>query len=135
MTVRRLWRGHPVSSVAHPERPWWRLHVKQELQGGFLPTETKGWLRSDGAFAYGADAEERMAEHDALHPLPAPEPLCGQVWQNEHGTELLVTKVWRGERFLRVWFDGEEWDDDWPPEGMHLVAGSFSPWSNTGDSE
>jgi len=127
------WRGHPGHPKAHPERPWWRRHEREEALGGFLPSKSVGWIHPHGVFAYGSDAEVVMAEYDKTHPIECPEPRCGQVWQNDSGDEMLVTKVLICVEEKLVYFNGRAWEGPWPPPSMCLVSGTHSPWKNTGE--
>lgn len=121
-----VWKKYPQPEDSHPNRPWWKRDVNGEL---------RGWTREDaGAFAYGEDALESMAEFDRENPLPIPPPKCGQVWVR--GTsEKLITRVEKveghegGAPSTYVWAGTDRYAGTWPPEGYSLVHGPFSPWT------
>jgi hypothetical protein len=126
-----VWKKYPQDEDAHPERPWWKRDVTGEL---------KGWSRRDaGAFAYGEDALESMAEFDAENPPPAPPPKCGQVWVSE-SSEKLITRIERVDNGgptvnTYVWAGTDRYAGTWPPEGYSLVYGPFSPWTSTRETD
>ena len=135
---RLLWKGYPQQEGANvdADRPWW-VQQERELPAAGEPVPVKGWLHPSGAFAFGADAEEAMAQYDEEHPLPPPPPKCQQVWV-EGNSEKSITRVERvdgreGEaKRVYVWAGAERYAGDWPPEGYVLAYGPLSPWAPTG---
>lgn len=115
------WHGYPQHPDAHPERPWWR-----RMSSGL------GWERVDNR-ALTRD-NQALPVMDAMNPMSAPPPRCGQVWvwdgNGEYrtiadGTEAMVVGVQMGRP---VWPASHPNQAGWPPSGAVLVAGPFSPW-------
>ncbi len=123
---------------AIPTRPWWSvIRVADEpVRTTFPPRyllccqRTDGvetgmnWWGQSGSQTVPKDVLEQMAQIDKDHPLPVPEPRCGQVWAFPDGpagwgkgSDQLVTHV------------NHEPDPDWPRKGGVLVAGPLSPWA------
>ena len=120
------------------ERPWWR-----RVEDGW--TRRDGWTLNGNvgepptAFAREvlgpwytttADVVAKLDAFDREHPLPAPEPACGQVWVWPGGAERMIVAidewpVWGGR--------GVSWGGhrECPPPGAVTVAGPGSPWANT----
>ena len=130
------WHGYPQHPDAHPERPWWRL-----VERGF---RREAWTRLDGLThdCWGQDTSEHLGRLDAAHPLPAPEPRCGQVWvvpERKPGRgpwAMMVGGAWRldGERHYRwAWMPVGAETSEWPPPGAVLVAGPGAPWAPIGE--
>ena len=72
-----------------PDRPWWTARrVDGVVLTSWPPIEPFQWFRCDGLAGptFSAHAgelvvnEAGLAAIDAAHPLPAPEPMPGQVW-------------------------------------------------------
>lgn len=158
--------GHPD---ALPERPWWRdTHTPVEPVPPIeyppppWPTMTAGiggatsdrprdpryprhpYVRTDGAVVYvdaNASRLDVLAAYDRAHPLPVPEPACGQVWVWPEG-EAMIGSVsaregvcWCGSMLVKSGpFRGPP-DAPWPPPGAVLVAGTHSPWADTTKEE
>lgn len=76
--------------------------------------------------------EEAMVYADHVRPLPAPPPLCGQVWEWPDGEQHMVGRVHATSGATMA--NGPYYaTHDWPPEGAILVAGPGShgrdiPW-------
>lgn len=132
-----LWNGYDQHPDAHEERPWWRLLRREVLMSGDVDED---WERSDGGLCGAVDCpneHERtamLARYDAAHPLPAPEPRCGQVWvwsdaSPWRGLEMTVVAV----TGAGVFFGGraDPWAGSWPPPSAVLVAGPGAPWAPT----
>ncbi len=132
-----LWHGYPLGEGSDRERPWWHR------------TEF-GWRRMDGAYTalpknwkelgtFTAVVRGLLARVDRDHPLPAPPPRVGQVWLAlagrgclEHSVHGMVTNVRDGGAMY--WLSGmDKGQEEWPPEGMVLVAGPLSPWAPMGE--
>ena len=134
------WHGYPQHPDAHPERPWWRKMVTS-WERRIRTAHEKGpdpgslsWLRDDGA---ALPDHESLEAYDTEHPLPAPEPRCGQVWVSG-SDERMVTALHHGMAYLNGQpyasrFDGRP--APWPPPGAVLVAGPGSPWAPMGDTK
>jgi hypothetical protein len=142
------WHGYSQHPDAYPERPWWRRWIGPPHA---RPGES-GWLRADGVFTIGDDGY--LAARDTAHPLPPPEPRCGQVWVTPSGVESMVQMVWPNgagtrtidlpdhhffwpadpERPNSCWGSAPETltTADWPPPGAVLVAGPGAPWAPMG---
>lgn len=76
------YHGYPQHPDAHPERPWWRKLWQRRGNGSL---EHIAWQRiRDRATVSVLEVRQArfdvLAHHDLEHPLPAPPPLCGQVW-------------------------------------------------------
>lgn len=113
------WHGYPQHPSAHPDRPWWRKKPE-----GY-------WLRIDGEQSvYGRKPESAMATLDHEHPLPPPEPRCGQVWRFREGHQAMVAYV-RPDGSCAFAGAGEAFaaKEPWPYPGAVLVAGPGSPWA------
>jgi hypothetical protein len=150
------WHGYPQHPDAHPERPWWRLHkstpwvrsddwtvARRSDPESVLPgAVSRSWTPA-GEPGPSAPTEELLALIDRMHPLPVPEPRCGQVWVLVAGDvhdEALVVQVIRhsglpyevvfgdGETQRLRRQDGEVNPKAWPPLGV-LVAGPGAPWA------
>lgn len=140
------WHGYEQHPDAHPERPWWRRVVT-------AISETPGWERAPDSYfiadddaadpevlasindwsAFAAEVGPALARIDAEHPLPAPEPRCGQVWTDGEVDNLVTAVVRSPLRGVAVAF-GPQWHDygaAWPPSGAVLVAGPGAPWQDT----
>jgi hypothetical protein len=127
------WHGYPQHPDAHPERPWWR------------PISSMRWRRTDGRISravcwpdaldedeaevvHAQDVCDELARLDTAHPLPPPEPRCGQVWVlPDVATHCTVIGVQDGAGYYvdprgvhRM---------PWPPPGAVLVAGPGAPWA------
>mgnify|MGYP001580233120 CR=1 FL=1 len=138
-------KRYGYSADVVPERPWWR-----SAPNGHGP----GWQRTDGLTARGSSGEPISAfgreclgpwfasgaqilayldTHDLAHPLPAPEPACGQVWIYPLGMEALLFAVCEAEGPGGAYTDIKRNEpgrithhrgtDEWPPPGAVLVAG------------
>lgn len=132
-----LWHGYPQKGEAHTDRPWWVKHEKS-LAGALAPVGVKGWLHPSGAFAFGDDAEEVMAQYDVENPLPPPPPKCNQVWVKNGSSEKSITRVEKvegGEERVYIWTGADRYSGEWPPEGYVLAHGPLSPWAPTGEEE
>jgi hypothetical protein len=136
------WHGYPQHPDAHPERPWWR------------PISSMRWRRTDGRISRAACVCDELARLDTAHPMPPPEPRCGQVWVTLTGVESMVQMVYSngaGTRTIDLpdhhffWPPDPERPDscwgsapetlttaDWPPPGAVLVAGPGAPWAPMG---
>lgn len=159
------WHGYPQHPDAHPERPWWRrdrsamvrsdgvaltsIHDRNYAETFGHPFDERG-MREDGE-SY-ADATARI---DREHPLPAPPPMCGQVWVWLSGFAATVQAVDpTGMSAPRGMSDGPgvvwpctipapvqhgpylgAWTPAalWPPPGAVLVAGPGAPWADTSE--
>lgn len=112
------------------ERPWWRsLHA---VHGGMV--NFGRYRRADGAEVGAEDAAE-LAAYDAAHPLPAPPPMCGQVWADALATYAIAAVV-RGVPLVDAGA-GLEPLEQWPLAGAVLVAGPTPygrdvPWAPPG---
>lgn len=79
---------YPQHPDAHPVRPWWRyVHGAgyTRVDGKATAVETiGGWITHEaadiGVSPLFHHETEAMDAYDAAHPLPCPEPACGQVW-------------------------------------------------------
>jgi len=131
---------YPQHPNAHPERPWWRAgsgwHRRDGARvwfedGRSLVGPGPGWWSQaeEADFIQHADCDAALSYVDAAHPLPAPPPLCGQVWVLPNGEHGLVTSVVGGLVTLGATSYPEEL---WPPGGAVLVAGPGSPWAPAG---
>lgn len=154
-----LWHGYPQHPDSHPERPWWRERRNGE------------WTRADGLVVYIAQTEEdvvwraltsgfvsseiigttdemtsseAMARIDREHPLPAPEPRCGQVWVHKHWATMIARIERNRPHFGHVWDSRGAsteaaapwgWVGTWPPPGAVLVAGHGAPWAPMGEGD
>jgi hypothetical protein len=110
-------------SNAHPERPWWRVHVRGRGDVG-LPS-VLSWRRVWDD--QGPIAERDIAEIDTHSPVDRPPPMVGQVWVFDDQTEEIVytqklttstTVLFAGDKAVTL---------SWPPSGGVLVAGP-TPW-------
>jgi len=141
------WHGYEQAARSLSGRPWWRQHEVQGFRrsdGLELHRAIGGWGLFDGPavatllIARGTQLAEFSSEGrsisqileqvDAEHPLPVPEPKCGQVWvwledgvdesggRMEKGEEAMITRLHNLER-------------TWPPPGAVLVAGPGAPWA------
>lgn len=143
-TSKNPFRRYPQPQNAVDDRPWWRQvfsyadgHAHEYL------------LRVDGRdiYEHRIDVEEMkgwddLVEYDREHPIPVPEPRCGQVWVrpdwslSEYILEAVCIAVIRsgscivsaqmGSGFAE---QGYSYPDGWPPKGAVLVAGPLSPWA------
>lgn len=142
------WNGYPQRPDAHPERPWWRKMVTSwnyRIKTAHERHPDPGswsWLRDDGATL---PNHESIEDYDNEHPLPAPNPMCGQVWVCFSVTpplivEDMVLSVERmGGASLVRWGTGvsstgacDPEGGTWPPSSAVLVAGPGSPWAPMG---
>lgn len=124
---------------AHPSRPWWRM-----VDGHpFIYVRLDGW-RVERGFSGGIFAkppgdilaempgltfvDDGMAYVDTNHPLPAPDPMPGQVWVSAGGTECMIAAAWRsGGSWLVQWASNPDVPALWEPPTSVLVAGP-TPW-------
>lgn len=139
--------NYPQHPDAHPTMPWWRRTVTEI-------SNTHGWQREpDGYFVadpeWGDDPPAswddevertivRLNAHDIAHPLPAPSPMCGQVWayppSGERSTPIRRLVLAEDDRHVLLGGAVTHWHDTerWPPPGAVLVAGPGAPWSPAG---
>ena len=173
---RPWWRKGTVWGFEGPEGEGWVRRdgsgiVDEKMCRGYEPREDgscggcwhKRWVHTPEAAAPDFDdwnaytVEELMARIDREHPLPPPEPRCGQVWVfpdvNQHDT---VQGVSDGKGYFisgyadtmtpvstSTYGDGcgaaavLDAPNTWPPPGGILVAGPDAPWADTsgGDDE
>lgn len=143
-----LWHGYPQAPGAHPERPWWVRGTRSDgwaIRWG-LPGN-RGWFAQDPK-GRGHDLpgtfDEAMAAIEREHPLPCPEPRCGQVWVWPEGavslmdgetrvtveTHIMVLAVGRRDGWWQ-WRHANHHSalTEWPPPGAVLVAGPGAPWA------
>lgn len=154
------WHGYPQHPDAHPERPWWRLSGEGLTRSdgvelspltrwvGGDDYEVSWWAQPMGTVVRTTvgDCDQQhgladllgdaLAAYDAAHPLPAPLPLCGQVWAFGDGHVSMVTDVHDG---VVTWGDGAE-TYDWAclvsgRGAPVLVAGPCSPWAPMGGDD
>lgn len=143
-----LWHGYPQAPGAHPERPWWVRGSRSDgwiLRWG-LPGN-RGWFAQDPG-GRGHDLlgtfDEVMATIDREHPMPLPEPRCGQVWVSvAESFDAMITSTFVNMMGTRTvfcedwhcfWPKGEEpeapsFPGAWPPPRAVLVAGPGAPWA------
>lgn len=78
---------------------------------------------------------------DRTHPLPVPEPRCGQVWVDST-SEFMITAVqhlpggaheWQGIGWASTREESPNYAP-WPPPGAVLVAGPGAPWAPVPES-
>lgn len=133
------WFGYPQHPDAHPERPWWRVFDMRLNSSG----QEIAWRRTDGMLATMLEVESAiidvLAIKDAEHPLPAPPPLCGQVWVDPRTEKhFMVQAVSAGVAILQVpnlthgmWELVTVWvyPEHWPIKHVVLVAGPGAPWA------
>lgn len=128
------WHGYPQHPDADAARPWWRV------------TATSHPIRTDGTIAVvrlGETITQSMQRTDKDSPLPAPPPLCGQVWVwpsyggcssmiHEVATNDKSAEQWRahvGSKSRYVSTNPDIVYDPWPFRDAVLVAGPGSPWA------
>jgi len=159
------WHGYPQHPDAHPQRPWWRrsgddespwvrsdnatLTPVAEYVGG--DTYDAGWQSHDGWVLRVPDVwmgrmaaihtleSGSLATYDAEHPLPPPEPRCGQVWvwvaaSAWQGLQMTVSTV-TAVGGVHFGTRRDAWDAPWPPPGAVLVAGPGAPWAPMGGAD
>lgn len=77
--------GYPQHEDAHPERPWWRMRGMFWVRsGGHNVPAIKPWRGIVDGLPKERPSADVLADMDATdreHPLPAPPPMCGQVWR------------------------------------------------------
>jgi len=145
------WHGYPQHPDAHPSRPWWR-HVTCEA--------ACHWRRVDGHRGSPfnperetASTDAELAAYDRDHPLPHPEPLCGQVLLTPSGGTATIIAVspdgaWLALSLFREGTGGTAWRREYvhPPcdpfatvtvhrnivEDWPRVYGPGSPWAPQG---
>lgn len=154
--------GYPQHIDAHGTRPWWRRltrngrrdpytwarpdggRVTRQPGPGYWASRHVLWHvdtgMHDGDVLATGITDEALAAYDAAYPLPAPPPLCGQVWVWSDNRQALLTEVYRTAAGLRVdlgeyaaWPEGVPDEGHfhvaWPPPGAVLVAGPGAPWA------
>lgn len=151
-------KRYPMPEGAHPERPWWRyVQAEGPVMLTMPPIVPYRWVRADGTIgptfphrggegSPGRECDDDLARIDREHPLPAPEPACGQVWVWPENVQAMVVACepcgWRDD-VVTAWrvslgggapyeHFGDSYGRSWPPEGAVLVAGSGAPWAPTG---
>lgn len=116
-----------------PERPWWVA-----VNGGYLRCD--GWL-IEGCFMWRVvnfappnipdrfdDARQSREWLDTNHPLPAPDPMSGQVWVSAGGTQCMIAAAWcSGGSWWVQWASNPGEPKRWEPPTSVLVAGP-TPW-------
>ena len=108
--------------ITNPERPWWRL----------VATEcgVSTYCRVDEKMAYAPSPRNLMptAEVDAAYPLPHPGFRAGQVWADETGTTVVVTRMTQGI----PWFEngrGSGYIEDYPYLVADPCCPHLAPWA------
>lgn len=153
------WHGYPQHLDAHPERPWWRRLVPDDEESPWRRADGVelcpavawvggdhydcGWQDGAGWVAKARELwpfrlsairsveEEAIALVDAAHPLPPPEPRCGQVWVlPDLATHCTVIGVQDGAGYYVDPRGAHRMP--WPPPGAVLVAGPGAPWAPMG---
>ena len=141
------WHGYPQHPDAHPERPWWRLSMRDATWPEEVEEE---WVRTDGGVCGAVSCpsdDERVAmldRYDAGLPLPCPPPMCGQVWRVD-GLEVTIVRVVDGVGFaLAPSPGGWTWGgyasaslaavNASAPNAV-LVAGPGAPWAPMGETD
>lgn len=136
------WHGYPQHPDAHPERPWWRwCHddaCYERADGATYEPDEASLARALGTY----DVRAQLAAYDASHPLPAPPPLCGQVWvrggyQGQIADVMRMddghlTISWGFEVTCRTGGRRDHGEEPWPPPRAILVAGPGAPWAPMG---
>lgn len=124
---------YPQAGGSHPDRPWW-------IQIGELY-----WARIDDTILhrleYQPDHPLRLLldAYDREHPMPVPEPRCGQVWCTDGDADWIVTEVeydewgWRLMKFSSG-FGADRWATEpnahkWPTDDGVLIYGPGAPWA------
>lgn len=138
-TISDRWRPmwHPN---AYLSRPWWRMvdghpfiyvrldgwRVERGFNGGIFVEPPGDILAEMPGLTF---VDDGMAYVDTKHPLPAPDPMPGQVWRLPHGVEYVLAQTdgdgdgQMSASLGRNWFTRKQW----PPPGAVLVAGP-TPW-------
>jgi alkanesulfonate monooxygenase SsuD/methylene tetrahydromethanopterin reductase-like flavin-dependent oxidoreductase (luciferase family) len=129
---------------AYFPRPWWRHkgatcwfeRVDGWVITGDDPSDVENpsvLIRSPGGNGRdesvgGLSFEEAMSYVDTNHPLPAPDPMPGQVWVSAGGTQCMIAAVWRyGDSWWVQWASNPDAPVRWEPPTSVLVAGP-TPW-------
>ena len=148
------WKGYTQHPEALEDRPWWRLMMRIESD----PEDILKHERVDGTIlsALVSRAHDGLADYDREHPLPAPEPKCGQVLLVPTGGTTTIQSV----SPCGLWVALPVWSThatgmvvrlaDAPPrkaqfelatvhvsviEKWPRVSGEGSPWMDTGGEE
>jgi len=159
------WHGYEQDDNAHERFPWWASvgsFAWERCDGRAIRPHPLGWsvtgphdaLYPDGgpcrydfercAYTGPSQPVDIIEMIDREHPLPPPEPRCGQVWKVPGTPAAMVAS----ERY--PWFaswmpayalvasglaTGTVIEDTWPPPGAVLVAGPGAPWADTSEGE
>lgn len=139
------WHQYPQHPDAHPEKPWWRKQYKRRGDGSL---EHLAWRRTDGRMESALAVERGLIDIldaiDREHPLPPPEPRCGQVWKVPgRPADMAVTEEWpwSGKALAAILARNAAgqpalaFDRTWPPPGAVLVAGPGAPWAPMGGDD
>lgn len=151
--------GYPQHPDAYPERPWWRLD-RSPIDGWEVSPR---WAREGAPYVQAvlefgashppADVLADIDRTDHYSPMPAPRPMCGQVWVWPHASggerQAMVTSVrpgsWDGGKVTGllvemfgvssyyVSLDPETGATNWPMLYAVLVAGPGAPWTPFGE--
>ena len=109
--------------ITNPERPWWRPDPDPEFTKRMAE-------RSDG---YGCRLHDRKAMESVDRNIPMPHPgfRAGQVWADETGTTVVVTRMAQGI----PWFEngrGSGYIRDYPYLVADPCCPHLAPWAPAG---
>lgn len=138
--LRKLCPLSPVPVDAHPERPWWRHRDGRGIRaadstridvGALGRSVSSTFIPVGVSFAplqYGYPLALLCADIDAKMPLPHPGFRAGQVWADETGTTVVVTRMAQGI----PWFENGR-GSGYIAEYPYLVADPccphLAPWA------
>ena len=113
-----------------PERPWWYKSATGTTDGA-LPC----FRRTDDPHTTALTVEE-VAAHDAAHPLPHPGYRAGQVWAQEDGSSVVVSRALLRANDAVLDIAGSGWKaDQFARAYPYLMADPscphLAPWSPT----
>lgn len=131
-------------SVWHPNaflpRPWWRFSSEtprslERVDGWCVHDTFTGMsvqppgLGETQYLAVGTGLADAVAFVDASHPIPAPEPMPGQVWASGGGTECMIAAAWRdGGSWLVQWASNDREPRLWVPPTTSVLVSGPTPW-------
>lgn len=137
-TVAERWR--PMWHMdAFVPRPWWR--AVDDVPSAYVRVD--GWrvervlgvifaTPPRGAFAElpgNPFLPDGLAHVDATSPLPAPEPMPGQVWVSGGGTACMIAAAWRhGDSWWVQWASNDREPKLWAPSTASVLVSGPTPW-------
>lgn len=159
------WHGYEQDDNAHERFPWWASvgsFAWERCDGRAIRPHPLGWsvtgphdaLYPDGgpcrydfercAYTGPSQPVDIIEMIDREHPLPPPEPRCGQVWVDpETGDSLMVVGVGTNDRGERLVYLGCRTiivigEHPWPPakpDGTNVWAcvDKGAPWADTSE--